>query len=70
MIYIERELDRIGRTLRNTQSGARYDELYAAQQALEWALDPASCAAPLDMIERQPRNRLISTTSAKEDCPA
>jgi len=68
MGFIQRELDRIGSALRHTQPSNRYNELYAAQQALEWSLDPTSCASPLEMIEGHPCKQPISMISEKEDC--
>jgi hypothetical protein len=52
MSFIQRELDRIGNALRQTQPSPGYAELYAAQQALMWALEPNGFKPPYDMIER------------------
>lgn len=49
MSAIARELELLGRALRKT-SGGRYDEVYAAQQALSWAQDPQSFKAPSVML--------------------
>lgn len=51
MSFIQRELDRIGGALESPQSGNRYAELYAVQQALVWALDPMAFKSPFDLIE-------------------
>ncbi len=48
MSFIRREIDRIRESL--VASGPRYDELYAAQQALEWALEPSGTKSPYAMI--------------------
>jgi hypothetical protein len=48
--FVQRELDRIAEALRETQTTKRYAELYAAQQALSWAIEPQGFAAPLDVI--------------------
>jgi hypothetical protein len=69
MCFLEREAARIRAALNQTPDGAEFDRLYAAQQALEWALDPTSCASPLDMIEVRPRIKPISRISTKEDYP-
>jgi len=56
MSYIQRELDRIGNALRNSQFGERYAELYLAQQALSWALEPNGFAPPTALIEGIPED--------------
>ena len=64
MSFIQRELDRIGNALTGAQSGNRYAELYAAQQALAWAMEPTGFKPPYDM--------LASATGTQEgsgDCP-
>ena len=50
MRFIQRELDRIGEALRQPNPASRYDELYAAQQALLWALEPETFKAPYDLL--------------------
>jgi hypothetical protein len=50
MGMVDRELDRIAVALRQTPSGPRYEELYAAQQALSWATDPYTFASPGDFL--------------------
>jgi hypothetical protein len=50
MSFIQRELDRIGTALRQSQPGLRYSQLYAAQQALSWTIEPEIIAAPFDTI--------------------
>ena len=50
MGFIERELERIAAALREPRS-ADYDQLYAAQQALSWALEPEGFKAPYDAIK-------------------
>ena len=47
---VQNELDRISATLRHSGPVPRYDELYAVQQALMWALDPITFKAPYDSI--------------------
>jgi hypothetical protein len=47
--FIARELDRISEAMRQTPE--KYEQLYVAQQALSWAIDPANFAAPLDVIQ-------------------
>lgn len=46
------ELGNIERALREPQSPDRYCQLYAAQQALVWAIDPNAFAAPYATIQR------------------
>jgi hypothetical protein len=64
MSFIQRLLDRIGNTLRRNPALGRYAELYAAQQALMWALEPDGFKAPYDMI------RAKGTLEDLEGCPA
>ena len=65
MRYLERDLERVSEKL---QAGPLADEergrLYAAQQALAWALEPTSFKAPYDMIVG------ASIPAGSEDCPA
>ncbi len=46
MSFIQRELDRLGRALRDPQAPDSYAKLYAAQQALAWAMEPDGFASP------------------------
>ena len=46
MTYIQQELERLERALDNGAGRPRYLEIYAARQALAWALDPGSTRAP------------------------
>jgi hypothetical protein len=46
MTYIEQELARLDGALDNGIGNPRYPEIYAARQALAWALDPGSARAP------------------------
>jgi hypothetical protein len=53
--FIQREIDRIGTHLvslldNNDEMSAKYKELYAAQQALAWALEPGGTASPYEVI--------------------
>jgi hypothetical protein len=54
MGFIERELTRISEAIRARQAehsdSDEYRQLYAAQQALSWALEPVGFQAPLDTI--------------------
>lgn len=58
MSFVARELDRISNRVRelqphsgeNSKAGIEYRELYAAQQALFWSLEPTGCMSPFDMI--------------------
>jgi hypothetical protein len=47
---VQRELDRIGTALRQSDPVPRYDELYVAQQTLMWTLDPDTYKAPYDLL--------------------
>lgn len=61
MGIIQREIDRIRAELVNG-SGISRDELYAAQQALEWALEPGGIKSPFQMI--------MGIRGDSEDCSA
>lgn len=50
MSFIQREINKISFTLRKTPDGLSYRELYAAQQALAWALEPDGTRSPFQMI--------------------
>lgn len=60
MSFIERELEKITQALREPRSADHYDQLYAAQQALSWALEPEGFKRPYDMI--------TGTPADSEDC--
>jgi hypothetical protein len=49
MSFIQREIDTI-RLMLASPDAPRWAELYAAQQALEWALEPSGVASPYQMI--------------------
>ena len=67
---VEKELQTITVALRSPQSDADYCNLYSAQQALSWALDPDSYAAPSVTIANGKVQPLIKDTQANsEDCP-
>ncbi len=50
MSFLQRERDRVQRALRDPSNKDRYDELYAAQQALAWASEPNGYASPMKML--------------------
>ena len=52
MLFIQRELERIQGSLTSADPPKNYAELYAAQQALGWVLDPDTFKAPHDMLAR------------------
>jgi hypothetical protein len=67
MGFIERELDRIAAALREPRSAEQYAQLYAAQQALSWALEPIGFRPPYDSIA----DNLPSAADCSPDvCPA
>ena len=59
--FVQRELDRIAVALREAPSPECYARLYAAQQALSWALEPTGFMAPYAAIP--------GTLEATTDCP-
>lgn len=46
MSFVAREMERLNRALDEGVGNPRYPELYAAQQALAWALEPSSAISP------------------------
>lgn len=52
MSFIQRELNILGEMLRNTPEGEEYNEIYAAQQALCWALDPDNFMSPVKLVKK------------------
>ena len=62
MGFMNRELNRIALALREPQPPQRYAELYAAQQALSWALEPDGF--------RSPYSFLMSTSEGSAGCLA
>jgi len=48
--FVQRELDRIAAALRGSTKPEDYAQLYAAQQALSWALEPNGFASPFDAL--------------------
>ena len=62
MSFVQRELDRIAARLRSDVPESEYAQLYAAQQALSWALEPRGFKAPYDAI--------TGTPEGSEGCPS
>lgn len=52
MSFIQREHDKLMVLCRETSQGETFNALYAAKQALAWALDPDTCASPSGQISR------------------
>ena len=50
MGFIERELARLHKALDGAAGNPRQPEIYAAQQALCWALDPQAYASPFNFV--------------------
>jgi hypothetical protein len=68
---IRAELDRISERLRQEMGTAGlYCQLYAAQQALSWALNPEGAAVPLDVIVGGKVQPLTGTQANSGDCSA
>lgn len=69
MSFVQREYERIADAMRLPQTDDRYCQLYSAQQALAWASDPESYAAPSDTISNGKVQPLTQDTPAgSEDC--
>lgn len=67
MSFIQRELDHIRTLLDTPERNPDYDRLYAAQQALSWALEPTGFAAPSMMITGQSTPEMPSPVGDKDD---
>lgn len=50
MSFIQRELERLGRELVSGEEGPRHRQLFAAQLALSWAIDPTRFTSPADYL--------------------
>lgn len=50
MSFVQRELNKISSALLQEADEGRKNELYVAQQALFWVLDPSSYRTPFNMI--------------------
>lgn len=71
MGFVQRELERIECALHEPQSSERYCQLYAAQQALSWTLEPSGFASSYETIVSGKVHPLIKDTQAdSEDCSA
>ena len=66
MERLNEEAARLRAALGETPLGPRFDELYAAQQALAWVIDPENRESPLDMIQRFSNG----THQGSEGCPS
>jgi hypothetical protein len=60
MSFIDRELARLNRALDDGVGNPRYPEIYAAQQALAWVLEPN--------VARSPFAYITGNAEASEDC--
>lgn len=60
MSFVSRELEKLSRALQSEPQGNHYEKLYAAQQALSWAMEPQGFKAPTVMI--------MDTQQGLEDC--
>ena len=50
MSFVQRELDKISAALRDPSAAEVHDKLYAAQQALSWALEPGAFKPPYQTV--------------------
>lgn len=62
MVSVQNELTRIQNLLTSSCRPNQYSELYAAQQALVWTLNPDTFMAPVDMLAN------AGTLEGSEDC--
>ena len=68
MGFIDRQLNNITTAMSLPCSDEQYCQLYTAQQALSWALDPAGFAEPIKVIESGLVVPLMGTQADSEDC--
>ena len=61
MGFVKRELAKLSRALDEGVGNPRYPEIYAAQQALAWALEPTGYRAPMAYLTDIPEGSV--------DCP-
>jgi hypothetical protein len=54
MTFIQLELARLDDALADGVGNPRYAEIYAARQALAWALDPGSARPPMAYLTGTP----------------
>ena len=50
MSFLARELEKLSRALCENPQRDNHLELYAAQQALSWAMDPKAVKSPYEML--------------------
>jgi hypothetical protein len=62
MGFVRREIDRIRVAILAEGDGPQRPALYAAQQALEWTIEPNGVRSPFDLV--------MGTPVAQGDCPA
>ena len=60
MGFVEREIAKIHAALVQPEHEDKRPELYAAQQALAWALEPTGVKSPYDLF--------VGTQAGPEDC--
>jgi hypothetical protein len=68
MSFIQRELDSLVDALRVPQTPDNYAKLYAAQQALAWAMEPEGFASPLVAIARSSAEPVMGIQEDSEGC--
>jgi len=62
MSFLQREFSRLNEALRDESLSEKKEMLYAAQQAIAWALDPVAYKAPFRFI--------TGRSASSEDCLA
>jgi len=70
MGFIQRELDRLAIEMKAPVNSEKFGQLYAAQQALSWALEPSNLAAPCEVIRSGRASRISGTPEGSEGCLA
>lgn len=71
MGFVQRELDRIEAALVDEAIGTeRFQQLFAAQQALKWTTEPQGFATPLDSIDKLPASTTVGSRAEPAGCSA
>lgn len=69
--FVEREMARLEAAIVEEPLGSeRFRQLFAAQQALKWATEPQTFAAPLDSIDGKAGQAAMSSLEAIAGCLA
>ena len=66
--FVQRELERVAAELARPQEPEIYAQLYVAQQALAWTLEPGAFSSPADVIDRDLVQPVTDTQEDSAGC--